>query len=42
MSAKDVYKRQQWTYANIDYMKGQLKRLGFAIDWDRELSLIHI
>ena len=28
----------QWTYANIEYMKGQLKRLGFAIDWDRELA----
>ncbi|MEO8409278.1 MAG: leucine--tRNA ligase, partial [Propionivibrio sp.] len=28
----------QWTYANIDYMKGQLRRLGFAIDWERELA----
>ncbi|HNO14196.1 MAG TPA: leucine--tRNA ligase, partial [Accumulibacter sp.] len=28
----------QWTYANIDYMKTQLKRLGFAIDWERELA----
>jgi leucyl-tRNA synthetase len=28
----------QWTYANIEYMKGQLNRLGFAIDWDRELA----
>ncbi len=28
----------QWTYANIDYMKGQLKRLGFAYDWSRELA----
>ncbi|MCB1942052.1 MAG: leucine--tRNA ligase, partial [Candidatus Accumulibacter sp.] len=28
----------QWTYANIDYMKTQLKRLGFAIDWQRELA----
>ncbi len=28
----------QWTYANIDYMKAQLKRLGFAIDWSRELA----
>ncbi|MDR3212671.1 MAG: leucine--tRNA ligase [Azoarcus sp.] len=28
----------QWTYANIDYMKGQLKRLGFAIDWSREIA----
>jgi leucyl-tRNA synthetase len=28
----------QWTYANIEYMKKQLKRLGFAIDWQRELA----
>jgi len=28
----------KWTYANIDYMKGQLKRLGFAIDWSREIA----
>ncbi len=28
----------QWTYANIDHMRGQLKALGLAIDWDRELA----
>ncbi len=28
----------QWTYSNIEYMKGQLNRLGFALDWDRELA----
>lgn len=28
----------QWTYQNIDYMRKQLKRLGFAYDWDRELA----
>ena len=27
-----------WTYSNIDYMKTQLKSLGFAIDWSRELA----
>ena len=27
-----------WTYANIDYMRGQLKCLGLAIDWSRELA----
>lgn len=27
-----------WTYDNIDYMRSQLKRLGFAYDWDRELA----
>ncbi|TJZ77267.1 leucine--tRNA ligase [Chitiniphilus eburneus] len=28
----------EWTYANIDYMKTQLKRLGLAIDWEREVT----
>jgi leucyl-tRNA synthetase len=28
----------KWTYDNIEYMKKQLKSLGFAIDWDRELA----
>ena len=28
----------QWTYANIEYMKGQLDRLGFSLDWERELA----
>ncbi|MFW5450077.1 MAG: leucine--tRNA ligase [Methylophagaceae bacterium] len=27
-----------WTYDNIDYMRGQLQRLGLAYDWDRELA----
>ena len=27
-----------WTRANIATMRGQLKRLGFALDWDRELA----
>jgi leucyl-tRNA synthetase len=27
-----------WTYANIESMKAQLKRLGFALDWSRELA----
>jgi leucyl-tRNA synthetase len=28
----------KWTYANIDAMRSQLKRLGFSYDWDRELA----
>ena len=28
----------KWTRENIDYMRAQLKRLGFAYDWDRELA----
>jgi leucyl-tRNA synthetase len=28
----------RWTRDNIDYMRTQLKRLGFSYDWDRELA----
>src|SRR6266481_118726 len=28
----------KWTYDNIAYMKKQLRSLGFAIDWERELA----
>ena len=28
----------EWTRANIERMKAQLKRLGFALDWSRELA----
>jgi leucyl-tRNA synthetase len=28
----------KWTYENIDYMRSQLKQMGFSYDWDREFA----
>ncbi len=28
----------KWTYANTDYMRSQLKELGFGFDWTREVT----
>jgi len=28
----------KWTKENIEYMRGQLKRMGLSYDWDRELA----
>ena len=28
----------KWTYSNIEYMRGQMKSLGFGIDWSREFA----
>lgn len=28
----------RWTYANIDAMRAQLKRMGFSYDWRREIA----
>ncbi|MBO6901044.1 MAG: leucine--tRNA ligase [Rhizobiaceae bacterium] len=29
---------RDWTYANIDTMKGQLKTMGLSLDWSREFA----
>src|SRR5690242_14600429 len=34
---KGVHPRE-WTYANIDAMRAQLKQMGLAIDWSREFA----
>ena len=28
----------QWTHSNIEYMQGQMRRLGFSFDWNREFA----
>ncbi len=37
-AAKHGIHPAKWTYENIEYMRGQLKRLGFAYDWKREIA----
>src|ERR671939_1114030 len=29
---------KEWTYANIDTMRGQLKSMGLSLDWSREIA----
>jgi len=29
---------KKWTYENIDYMRAQLRKMGFSYDWDREIA----
>lgn len=31
-----------WTYENIAYMRGQLKKMGFSYDWKRELATCNL
>ena len=32
---------EEWTYKNIQTMKGQLKSMGFSFDWKKELATCH-
>ena len=32
---------EDWTYKNIQTMKGQLKSMGFSFDWTKELATCH-
>ena len=32
----------KWTKENIEYMRGQLKRMGLSYDWDRELATCNL
>ena len=34
--------RQSGPIENIDYMRGQLKKMGFSYDWDRELATCNV
>lgn len=31
----------KWTYENMDYMRVQLKKMGFSYDWSREIATCH-
>ena len=31
----------EWTYANIDAMREELKRIGLSLDWSREIATCH-
>ena len=32
---------EEWTYKCIDWMKVELKKMGFSYDWDREIATCH-
>ena len=37
-AVKNKTQPAKWTYSNIEYMEGQLRRLGFGFDWSREIK----
>jgi len=32
----------RWTFENIEYMRSQLKKMGFSYDWDREIATCEV
>lgn len=38
---KNKVQPSTWTYQNIDHMRTQMKSLGLAYDWDREIATCH-
>ncbi|CAA3706712.1 Leucine--tRNA ligase [Candidatus Portiera aleyrodidarum] len=39
---KNISSPNQWTHSNIEYMRKQLKLLGFSYNWDREITTCNL
>lgn len=39
---KNIVSPNKWTYTNIEYMRKQLKNLGFSYNWDREITTCNL